>query len=388
MLVSSFSSIEHNIFKNDIVYLDSLDVMYDPVKLTALTKQSCSGAAMDMKWGMRQWSRCASADTVMLLELGDPELISCEVSLAQYMLCSAMKQPQQFSTDSDIMQRLRYSLDLITYQSKLPQFRRRLSDSRLSWHPIYSTAGNNSRQQIGVEQQTSTNVFNAPPLNAMAAARVDILKQHVINSLNAAQMFQSKVTYDLLHNLQGMSGMKTRHFYNNLCSLRIDPNRKTEYIEAGTYMGSSLVSAMYMNGATTSGTVIETWKYFGGREAFYANLQKYDIGIDSLTILEGDFFTADLSSLNKTYDIYMYDADHSYDSQYQAITYVWPYLADLGAVIVVDDWNRIRVRQGTLDGLEAVGAHIVDRFEIMHDAVDELPDEFWNGIGIFIVTKL
>jgi hypothetical protein len=90
----------------------------------------------------------------------------------------------------------------------------------------------------------------------------------------------------------------------------------------------------------------------------------------------------------------MYDADHSYESHFRAITYVWPYLALDGAVLVVDDWNYPRVRQATLDGLQAVDATIWFRIEIMHPNVNRLrlhedivaTGEFWNGIGIFIVS--
>ena len=49
-------------------------------------------------------------------------------------------------------------------------------------------------------------------------------------------------------NIQGFSGAKTRHLYNNLCSFRKPDGSETEYLEIGTFAGSTFVSALYGNG--------------------------------------------------------------------------------------------------------------------------------------------
>ena len=69
--------------------------------------------------------------------------------------------------------------------------------------------------------------------------------------------------------MEGMSGIKTRHFYNNL--LTIEGSR---YLEIGTWKGSSVCSAMCGN----SGSVfcIDNWSEFGGpKSEFLENFEKY-----------------------------------------------------------------------------------------------------------------
>jgi hypothetical protein len=72
---------------------------------------------------------------------------------------------------------------------------------------------------------------------------------------------------------------------------------------------------------------------------------------------------------------------------------MWPALAE-NAIIIVDDWNWPNVRKGTFDGLEAVGANIIEKFEIMythdgtHTPSPTAQSEFWNGIGVFVVSKI
>ena len=50
--------------------------------------------------------------------------------------------------------------------------------------------------------------------------------------------------------ITGLSGTKTRHLYNNLCELIVHPSRKTEYLEVGSFAGSTLVSSIYHNTGT------------------------------------------------------------------------------------------------------------------------------------------
>jgi hypothetical protein len=65
----------------------------------------------------------------------------------------------------------------------------------------------------------------------------------------------SKINEDIKQ-IDGMSGIKTRHFYNNLLSL--DDSR---YLEIGTWKGSSVCSAMFGN--TQKVLCIDNWSEFG-----------------------------------------------------------------------------------------------------------------------------
>jgi len=220
------------------------------------------------------------------------------------------------------------------------------------------------------------------------------LTRHVIECLS--KLDSSRLTIPILK-LEGMTGALTRHFYNNLCSLET-PGRKTEYLEVGTWKGSSLVSAMYMNGDTTHATVVDNWSEFNTsfeldpvtklphdidpRGDFLKNMETFDIkGVD---VIEADFFTIPLKA---PIDIYLYDGAHAYEDQYKAITYAWDALAD-DAIIMIDDWSMTDVKRGTMDALRDVNAHIIQTSEVTYpEGMESVTSGFWNGIGIFVIKK-
>lgn len=182
-----------------------------------------------------------------------------------------------------------------------------------------------------------------------------------------------------------MSGWKTRTFYNALCSL----DRPTEYFEVGAWRGSTLCSAMYGN-PDLHATVIDNWSEFNGPfSEFIDNIKRFGLE-DRVDVLYEDFANfVGSKRLTKPVDIYLYDGDHSFDSQRMAIVNMWDILAEK-AIVIVDDWNAPEVRRGTFEGFKAVNANIVEKFEICytfdgsHTPKDLAKQEFWNGIGILL----
>ena len=214
------------------------------------------------------------------------------------------------------------------------------------------------------------------------------LVKHVIRCFNRANTFTSKLPAQILQ-LDGMSGCKTRIFYNELCSLSF-PDRRTEYLEVGSWKGSTLCAAMYGN-ENCNGTAIDNWSLFGGpKNEFEQNISSFGFE-NRLTVFEEDVFTLNVSKLKRA-DIYLYDGDHSEISHYKGIIRMWPALAD-NCIIVIDDWNGPDVRKGTIDALNDLGASVIEKFEIMytndgeHTRMDVAAREFWNGIGVFVVSK-
>jgi predicted O-methyltransferase YrrM len=216
------------------------------------------------------------------------------------------------------------------------------------------------------------------------------LVKHVIESFNSANTYNSKLSREAFL-IEGMSGAKTRIFYNHLCSLEF-PGRPTYYLEVGTWKGSTICSALQFN-KNCRGTVIENWELYGGpKYEFLENIKSFEID-DRITFFEEDVFSFDISKIENKIDIYLYDGDHSESSHYKGITHMWPVIAD-EAIIIVDDWNWDHVRKGTLDGLRDVGANIIEKFDIIyttdnsHTPMDVAQREFWNGICVFVVSKL
>lgn len=212
---------------------------------------------------------------------------------------------------------------------------------------------------------------------------------HVIQCFNKANTFDTKLPLEVFE-LEGMSGIKTRIFYNEICS------HANTYLEVGSWKGSSLISSCYGN-RNLHPYVIENWSMWGGpKDEFTKLVEKFDI---HPTIFEEDFGTFDpVTKIDKKIEIYLYDGDHSYDAQYDAIKRMWPVLAD-ECIVMIDDWNdEQQVRKGTLDALRDLKANVIEKFEITYTN-DKFPvwrghtpmpvacHEFWNGIGVFIIKK-
>ena len=85
---------------------------------------------------------------------------------------------------------------------------------------------------------------------------VNDLIAHIEHSFDYAEKGISNITNEILA-MEGMSGTKTRHFYNNLLN-----KDEARYLEIGTWKGSSVCSAMYKNHATV--VCIDNWSEFNG----------------------------------------------------------------------------------------------------------------------------
>lgn len=128
-----------------------------------------------------------------------------------------------------------------------------------------------------------------------------LYKTRIEESLYNAENNISKIT-DGIKTMEGLSGLKTRHFYNNL--LNFEDSR---YLEIGTWKGSSVYSAMCSNKATV--VCIDNWSEFGcPRDEFLQNFNTYK-GQNNATFIEEDCFKVDVSQLPK-FNIYMYDGNH------------------------------------------------------------------------------
>jgi hypothetical protein len=209
------------------------------------------------------------------------------------------------------------------------------------------------------------------------------LVQHASASFNGC--FFLDLPEDILE-LEGMSGKMTRKFYNMLCKIRCD-GRKLHYLEVGSWKGSSLISAMHGNTEHVNFTAVDNWAEFDGpKDEFLKNLASFKL---EPTIIESDFlkYTPD-----KFIDVYLYDGAHDYESQYKAITHMWPYLHN-NAIVVIDDWNCEEARMGTMDGFRDVGANLFLDIQLKYDfnsykhGAYGMPQGFWNGIGVFVVSK-
>jgi hypothetical protein len=212
---------------------------------------------------------------------------------------------------------------------------------------------------------------------------METYKTHIETSFQNAENNISKITNDII-NMEGMSGTKTRHFYNNL--LNIEDAR---YLEIGTWKGSTVCSAMYKNKAKV--VCIDNWSEFGGpKNEFLINFKKFK-GENDAIFIENDCYKVDILTLPK-FNIYMYDGNHTDESHYNALLHYYNCLDDV-FIFIVDDWNWIDVRNGTINSIKKLNLKILYEKEIRltwDNSVTpepELSKNWWNGIYVAILQK-
>jgi hypothetical protein len=93
----------------------------------------------------------------------------------------------------------------------------------------------------------------------------------------------------------------------------------------------------------------------------------------------------DLGKLPGKYNLYFYDGEHSYDSQYRAFSHFDTVLDEV-FIAMVDDYNTESVQKGTQDAFRDLGYKVV--FE------QYLPTpgncdwaSWWNGFYVALVKK-
>ena len=212
---------------------------------------------------------------------------------------------------------------------------------------------------------------------------MEIYRALIETSFQNATNNISKITNDII-TMEGMSGIKTRHFYNNLLNLE-----DARYLEIGTWKGSSVCSAMFGNKAKV--VCIDNWSEFGGpKSEFLANYAKFK-GDNATSFIENDCFKVDVSVLPK-FNIYMFDGQHTSESHCKALTYYYDCLDDI-FIFIVDDWNWKSVRDGTFDGIKKLNLKVLFEKEIRltsddsHTPQPEATNTWWNGIYVAILQK-
>jgi hypothetical protein len=174
----------------------------------------------------------------------------------------------------------------------------------------------------------------------------------ISSAFNDANNNKSKITKHII-NMGGMTGIKTRHFYNNLVNME-----DARYLEIGVWTGSSVSSAMCGNKAkiVCMDNFSEFTETLNIKKIFLNNFNKYK-GKNNATFIEADCFKYDISKLPK-FNIYLFDANHEEKSHYKALVHYYECLDDI-FIFIVDDWNLKDVRDGTYRSFKKLNLKII-----------------------------
>lgn len=212
----------------------------------------------------------------------------------------------------------------------------------------------------------------------------NIYKNWLELSFYNAETNFSKINEEIIK-MEGMTGTKTRHFYNNLMNFN-----DARYLEIGTWKGSSICSAMYKNNCKNI-ICIDNWCQFNGpKDEFINNFNKFK-GTNNASFIEGDCFNIDISNFPK-FNIFLYDGEHSFESHYKALYHYYDCLDNI-FIFIVDDWNWSDVREGTYKAIKDLNLIKLYEKEIRltwdnsHSPEPELSTTWWNGIYVAILQK-
>jgi hypothetical protein len=195
-------------------------------------------------------------------------------------------------------------------------------------------------------------------MNSLTTDKVN----HVLLSIrdaerNISKINESEIDGKLILEYAEMTGTKTRHFYNNICSYP-----KARYLEIGTWNGSSSISAAYKN--NIDAVFIDNWSQFeGNSQIFVDSMERFKTKDTTYKLVEGDCWKVDKSTLG-IFNIYLYDGGHEIQEHYDALAHFYDNLAD-EFIFLVDDFNWLGVREGTYRAIKDLKLDVLFKYEIL-----------------------
>ena len=221
---------------------------------------------------------------------------------------------------------------------------------------------------------------------------MDLVK-HIDESIEWGRLEVSKLTQDIL-DIHGITSNKVKCFLNNICNID-----NATYLELGVFRGATFCSAIYGNdiysiavdnfmspNLTPRGVSHKISNYYRynidiiPQEEFLDNVKRFG-DVDKISVYKTDYQMFDFSPLSNV-DIIFYDGETKFHDQYTALKNMLPIFSD-ETILIMDDWNW---KNGALDRfIEDNNLFILHSKELFTSGED--PDDFWNGLGIFLIGK-
>jgi predicted O-methyltransferase YrrM len=195
--------------------------------------------------------------------------------------------------------------------------------------------------------------------------------------------------FDPCRNVRGMVSIKKQKLLN-IAFACLDVNEC--YLEVGTYLGKSLISAMLGN-PPRHVFACDNFSEFtksNSHEGLKQNLKAYNL-LEKVTFFDADFTTVlTKERISPPVGVYFYDGAHDEASQYLAIKLVEPLLSN-EALVIIDDW-RFAPDSGSYAKVatERAVAESANEWQMLY----ELPARYngdramwWNGVAIYAFKR-
>lgn len=229
-------------------------------------------------------------------------------------------------------------------------------------------------------------------MTAVNPATINAIKAHVEQSIFDAERTKSQIDR-LIFGVFGFSSLRMRHLLNNLASKYLDV-----YLELGTYKGSTLLSACYKNRITAF--AIDHFKHDpfepgkwndqgwpGVKKVLVENLTKSRAGAtSSITLLEEDAFTLNLSRINKPVKLCLYDGMRTAEDIKNFLVRYRPVFHQI-FVLVIHNFADKNMQPGIIAGIEE-GQYKTHYFKELKSVGFADNVKWYGGLGIFILEKV
>ena len=224
---------------------------------------------------------------------------------------------------------------------------------------------------------------------------INTLKHSIHDSVNHHSSLDDNGCIPSLGCPQAMSSPKVKHLFNSILS-RLPQG--TRYLEIGCWEGGIFIPAMYNNNHIKPTVIdiftdpngvednkLDSWEHHTiTKNTFFANLEAY-IPHHDIEVFVKDCFEEAILPVNRKYNVYFYDGPHDFESQKRALTHYLPHLNDI-FIYIVDDYEDLPVKSGTLAGIKECGFKIHYSHELFSRWNGDTCN-YWNGVGVFVLEK-
>lgn len=185
--------------------------------------------------------------------------------------------------------------------------------------------------------------------------------------------------------VESQTGPKTRMFLNALLGCVQQP----VYLEIGLRYGGSFLSALSGNQVRVAYGIDRDNPegYVSIRDALVKNNRLLDREPNTsgrrILHLEGCWqFEPD--RITEPVNVFFYDGPHDQADHRKALVHYAPCLAK-DFIYIVDDWNEMKVKDGTKEGIEATAMEVM--YEEERSGGENMVDKYYNGLWVAHLRK-
>ena len=221
-----------------------------------------------------------------------------------------------------------------------------------------------------------------------SAEYIKVVKQAITNSGRGF----SGIT-DTTKAIGGLTSDKVKHLVNNICRNTPDPS----YLEVGVFQGAIFTSALERNNIIAC--AVDNWSNTQNvpaddkvkidvergkdKQIFLENIRSH-VQDKRVQIIDEDLFKVKPRDIKTKANIVFYDCDHTPQAHYQFLGHYRDAIDDT-FILIMDDWNWPHVKAMTERSINDNGMKVLFKEEIMTKGEDK--DDYWNGVGVFVINQ-